>query len=269
MPIIKVNGIKINFEEYGSGEPVVLVTGTGAPGRVWRPHQVPALTAAGYRAITVDNRGVPPSDTCPEGFTLADMVADTAGLVEALEIRPCRIAGVSLGAIIVQELLVSRPELISRAVLMATRGRTDALAAAMSAAEIEMCDSGIKLPAMYEAFVQAMMSLSPRTLSDDEQIRDWLEILEISALSSATSRSQLGLEAIPDRLAAYQGIVCPCLVIGFRDDLIVRPYLCREVAESIPDGSYTEIAGCGHYGYLEDPAAVNASLIQFFGESRE
>src|ERR1017187_10588048 len=80
MPSTVINGVNLSFDEYGSGEPVVLITGSGAKGRMWTPHQVPALTAAGYRVITVDNRGMPPSDGCPEGFTIDDMAADTAGL---------------------------------------------------------------------------------------------------------------------------------------------------------------------------------------------
>lgn len=66
MPIATVNGIRIGFEEYGSGEPVLLVTGSGGRARLWTPHQVPALTAAGYRVITMENRGVPPSDVAPK-----------------------------------------------------------------------------------------------------------------------------------------------------------------------------------------------------------
>lgn len=264
MTVVRVNGINLSYDEYGSGEPVLLVTGTGAPGRVWRTHQVPALQAAGYRVITVDNRGIRPSDTCPEGFTLDDMVADTAALIEHLQIEQCRIVGFSLGAMIVQELLVARPKLVRQAVLMATRGRSDALAFAMTAAEIELADSGIKLPPRYAAVMQAMQSLSPRTLNDEGKLRDWLDIFEISPVSLSEVRGQLGLERIPDRLAKYGEIECPCLVIGFQDDLIVRPELCRELAASIPGGKYEEISGCGHYGYLEEPEAVNSAIIGFF-----
>ncbi|MDN3358647.1 alpha/beta hydrolase [Actinomadura sp. DC4] len=266
MAVVRINGVNLSFDDYGSGEPVVLVTGTGAPGRVWRTHQVPALRAAGYRPITVDNRGIPPTDTGPEGFTLHDMVADTAGLIEHLGIGPCRIVGFSLGAMVVQELLLARPDLVRRAVLMATRGRSDALAVAMSDAEIEMCASGIKPPPRYTAFTHAMQSLSPRTLADEQRLRDWLDILELSAIDLSSVPGQLGLERIPDRLTAYGEIRCPCLVIGFADDLIVRPELCRELAGAIPGGRYQEIAGCGHYGYLEEPDAVNAAVIGFLRE---
>src|SRR5713226_7390947 len=100
MPIVAVNGVSLSFEQHGSGEPVVLITGSGAKGRTWAPHQVPALTKAGYRAITVDNRGVSPTSISAEGFTLGDMAADIAGLIQILEISPCRLVGFSLGGMI-------------------------------------------------------------------------------------------------------------------------------------------------------------------------
>ncbi|MDX6313765.1 MAG: hypothetical protein QOF44_3229 [Streptomyces sp.] len=264
MPIARINGINLSYDEYGAGEPVVLVMGTGAPGRMWRTHQVPALKSAGYRVITFNNRGIPPTDVSPEGFTLDDMAADVAGLIERLGAAPCRVVGFSLGGIIVQELLVARPELVRQAVLMASSGRADTLIAAMTAAELDLCDSGVKLPPRYAAYVQAVQSLSPETLNDEKQLRDWLDVFEMSAVDLSTIRGQLSLQMIPDRLRAYREISCPCLVVGFQDDLTVRPQLSREVAKSIPGAGYIEILGCGHYGYLEKPAAVNSAIIDFF-----
>ncbi|AZM57019.1 alpha/beta hydrolase [Streptomyces sp. WAC 01529] len=269
MPIARTGGTRLSYEEYGAGEPVVMVTGTGAPGRMWRTHQVPALTRAGYRVITLDNRGIPPSDPCPEGFTLDDMAADIAGLIEHLGEGACRVVGYSLGAIAVQELLLARPELVRQAVLMATSGRTDALTAAMTAADMELADMQLgevqgKLPPRFAAYVQALQNLSPRTLNDDERLRDWLAVFEMSDLDRSGLRGQLGLQLIPDRLRAYRRISTPSLVIGFQDDLVVRPRLSREVAQSIPGSTYTEIPGCGHYGYLERPAAVNSAITDFF-----
>src|SRR5713226_8439741 len=121
MPIRLINGINLSFEDYGTGEAVLLIPGTGARGGVWKTYQVPALIEAGYRAITMDSRGVPPTDACAAGFTLDDMIADTVGLIEYLGIGPCRIVGLSLGGIITQEVLVARPDLVKQAVLMATR----------------------------------------------------------------------------------------------------------------------------------------------------
>jgi hypothetical protein len=39
MPVATVNGINLSYNEYGSGEPVVLVPGTGARGRIWKTYR--------------------------------------------------------------------------------------------------------------------------------------------------------------------------------------------------------------------------------------
>jgi pimeloyl-ACP methyl ester carboxylesterase len=267
MPLVTVNGIRLNFEEYGTGDPVVLVSGSGASGRGWRPHQVPALTGAGFRVITVDNRGVPPSDV-PRVITIDAMVADLAGLIESLRIGPCRLVGVSLGSIIVQELLVARPELVSEAVLMATRGHSDELSLAMARAELDLFGKGCVLPPRYEAVVRAMQSLSPSTLNDELKVRDWLDVFEISPMDTPSIRAHLGLDMIDNRLESYRAIDRPCLVIAFQDDLIVRPRLTRELADHIPGSVYEEIPRCGHFGYLEEPAAVNSAILDFFRRVR-
>jgi pimeloyl-ACP methyl ester carboxylesterase len=264
MPIASIAGVNISYAEYGSGRPVVLVTGSGARGRAWTPYQVPALTKAGYRAITMDNRGVPPSDTGPAGFTLSDMVADTAGLIDHLGLAPCRIVGYSLGAMIVTELLVAYPGLVNGAVLMATRGRSDVTRMALSQAEAELSDSGVVLPKRYAAIVRAMQYLSPQTLNSEQNARDWLDIFEMSPEHSSISNAQRGLDLIDNRLRDYEKITSRCLVIGFQDDLIVPSFFGREVAEHIPGSEYREVPGCGHYGYLERPEAVNSIILDFF-----
>jgi pimeloyl-ACP methyl ester carboxylesterase len=267
MPIISVNGIRLSYEDIGQGDPVVMVMGTGVRGRAWHLHQVPAFNAAGYRAITVDNRGIPPSDVCAEGFTIHDMVGDLVGLVEHLNVGPCRFVGTSMGAYAVQELALVRPDLVRQAVLIATRGRSDALRTALSLAEIELARTESVVPARYRAVVRAMQNLSPRTLDDEIKAKDWLEIFELSSGAAEPGvNAQLGLEPIPNRLGAYQDIRAPCQVIAFEDDLITPPHLGRELAETIPTASFELIQGAGHYGYLEEPEAVNKCVLAFFGQ---
>lgn len=261
-----VNGIRIHYKTHGSGEPVLMVAGSGSPGRVWDLHQVPALTAAGYRVVTFDNRGIAPSEVCSDGFTIEDMVADTAALIEELGLGPCRLVGVSLGAQIVQELTLARPDLVDRAVLIATRGRSGFMQRALAEAELRLHDAGVRLPPSYRAAVRALQNLSPRTLADDERIDDWLALLEMAAAAGpGTGRAQLELSAMSDRLHAYRAIRRPCAVIAFADDLITPAHLGREVAEAIPGARFELIPGCGHFGYLEDPDAVNRAVTGFLG----
>jgi len=265
MPVVVLNGIRLSYQVEGSGELVVLVMGTGSPGRVWQLHQVPALVEAGYRVATVDNRGVPPSDECAAGITIDDLVGDTAALIEHLGDVPARVVGTSLGSRIVQELALARPDLVSHTVLLAAHGRPHPVQSMLSAGERALYDAGIGLPPQYHAAVTALQNLSPRTLNNTAVVRDWLALLEFTGFHiGAGQRAQLRLADFPDRLADYRRITVPSLVVGFADDLILPACLAREVAEAIPGARYEEIEGCGHYGYLERPAEVNELILKFF-----
>ncbi|MFE7524160.1 alpha/beta fold hydrolase [Kitasatospora sp. NPDC057542] len=269
MGVATVRGAQLHYDDLAPGgregaEPVVLVMGAGGRGRAWHLHQVPALTEAGYRVITYDSRGVPPSDPGEAGFTVGDLAADLAGLIEHLHAGPCRLVGTSLGAHVVQELLLTRPDLATAAVLMATRGRDDELRAAADRAELELLDSGITLPRGYHAAVQAMQNLSPHTLNDDLEVSNWLPVFEQSLSAGPGLRHQLAIKPDPRRLAAYAAITTPCLVIGFADDLITPPHLVAEVARAIPGAAHRLIHRAGHYGYLEQPEEVNRQILEFF-----
>ncbi|NNH74708.1 alpha/beta hydrolase [Nocardia uniformis] len=265
MPTATLNGIRLNYDVTGSGPLVVLVMGTGSPGRVWRTYQVPALVAAGFRVAIMDNRGIAPSDECGGGMSVADLVGDTAALIEHLGGGPAAVVGTSLGARIVQELALARPDLVGKAVMLATAGRPHPLTHTMNRGEQALYDKDLQLPAEYAAAVKAMLNLSPHSLEDAQKAQEWLDIFEYSAAGkpSAGVRAQLGMDRSGDRLPEYRRITTPSLIIGFADDRMAPPILGREVAAAIPGARYVEIERCGHYGYLERPDEVNRVIIDF------
>ncbi|MDV5143322.1 alpha/beta fold hydrolase [Streptomyces sp. SBC-4] len=262
MPYVTSNGIRLSYQRQGSGEPVLLIMGSGAAGHVWTTHQTPAINAAGYETVIFDNRGIGGSDA-PEGmYTLADMVADTKGLIEALELGPCRIVGTSMGAMIAQELAAQYPHLVRSAVLIATRARSDATRRALTEADLALRESGVRLPAKYEAMRTVLEMLSPATLNDDSSARSWLEIFELTG-GGAGGGGQAGVDRAGDRREVLRSIGVPCRTIAFSDDLICPPHLVAEVADAIPGCDHVEIADCGHLGNLERPRAVNDAIIEF------
>ncbi|QXJ21458.1 alpha/beta fold hydrolase [Actinomadura graeca] len=266
MPYARANGIRLAYRRSGRGEDVLLVMGSGASGHQWDMHQVPALCEAGYRTVTFDNRGVPPSDAPPGRYALADMVADTGGLIEALGLAPCRIVGTSLGAMIAQELAIGAPHLVRAAVLIATRARPDALRRAQQAAALALRREGVRLPPAHRAVDSVLHMLSPRTFNDDRAAASWLEIFELAAAGEPVAAGQDWIDTGADRRAALQGVTAPCRVIAFADDVIAPPHLGAEVADAIPDCDLVEIPDCGHLGYLERPEPVNEAIVEFFGK---
>jgi pimeloyl-ACP methyl ester carboxylesterase len=263
MSYVSVNGIRLAYERKGKGKRVLLIMGQAAGGNVWSMYQVPALTEAGYEAITFDNRGMPPSEVPPGDYSLADLVADAEGLIEALDVGPCRVVGTSLGAFVATELAVKRPDLVTCCVLLALRARADFFRRALSEGQSALARQGVRLPPPYEAPISVLQMFSRATLNDEAAISSWLDIYEMSAARREAASGQDAIDLLADRRDVLRTVPVPCRVVAFSEDLVCPPHLCAEAAEAIPDCDYVEIESCGHVGYLERPAEVNSAMIEF------
>ncbi|HZN93203.1 MAG TPA: alpha/beta hydrolase, partial [Myxococcales bacterium] len=134
MPDIAANGIRIHYEDEGEGPPVVLVSGLSYGSWTWR-WVAPLLTPA-HRVIRLDNRGVDGTDKPLGPYTTAVMAQDILGLMDALQLPPCALVGLSLGGFIAQEAALARPDRVERLVLMATNfGGSKAIPPAPAALE--------------------------------------------------------------------------------------------------------------------------------------
>lgn len=265
------DGVRLAYEVHmpkGATQPsdtVVLVMGTGSPGRVWNFHQVPALVSAGYRVVTLTNRGVAPSAEDVSGFTIDDMAADVVALIRHLGCGPVTLVGTSLGARIVTEVALAYGDLVTCVVAMAAHARLDPVQRAMVRGEIAMAEQAEQAPVVYRAAVDALQYLSPATRANEQTAQDWLDMLSLNEGGiSPGHAAQLQVSAdLKDRRRAYQNISVPVLALAFADDVTITPNLTREVADAIPNAVFADVPNAGHYGYLEQPTAVNDLMLSF------
>jgi pimeloyl-ACP methyl ester carboxylesterase len=104
---------RIHLVEQGAGPLVLLVHGFPESWYSWR-HQLPALAAAGYRAVAVDVRGYGRSSR-PRGvaaYRMLDLVEDNAAAVHALGEREAVVIGHDWGATIAADTALVRPEVV-------------------------------------------------------------------------------------------------------------------------------------------------------------
>lgn len=264
----RIGGVRIAYEVHGAGEPVLMMAGAAARSTIWHAHQTPALVAAGYQVVAFDHPGTAPSDVPPGPYRIDDLVAVAAGVLEHLGAHPCRVVGSSLGAVVAQELALSRPRLVTALALLGTCGRPTTVGAALARGYAAMLRARLDLPPEFEAATTALHLLSPRTLADDKVAADWLDLFRTFPMRGEGPAGQWEASVIPDRLGALAGITQPCLVVAFADDIITPPALCREVAAAIPESRYQEIPDSGHLGFVEQPQRVNAALLGFFRSLR-
>ena len=259
--------MNLAYDDRGTGDPVLFIAGRGGAGRTWHLHQVPEFLTAGYRTITFDNRGIGATENA-DGFGTEQMVADTAALIEKLDVAPVRIVAVSMGAFIAQELMLARPELVSQAVLMATRGRQDRARDFFRTAERELAESGVALPRV----LRRESSAAGELFTEDAERRH-APCATGSTCSPCGRPSrrpgcarQLGIGPRATGCPLTEVLRPPTLVIGFADDVVLPPHLGREVADAIPNGRYLEIPDAGHLGFIEKPQDVNAAALDFFAD---
>ena len=109
----EVNGIRYHYQEAGSGPLVILLHGVPDLGHSWR-NQLPALAAAGYRAVAPDLRGCGGSEVLPrvEDYSLLRHVEDVAGLIHALGAREAVVVGHDWGANLTWAMAQLRPDLV-------------------------------------------------------------------------------------------------------------------------------------------------------------
>jgi pimeloyl-ACP methyl ester carboxylesterase len=108
---VETNGIRMHLAEMGAGPLVVLCHGFPESWYSWR-HQLPALAAAGFRAVAPDMRGYGGTDR-PEAidqYTLFHLVGDMVGLLDALGAEQAVIAGHDWGAPVAWLAALLRPD---------------------------------------------------------------------------------------------------------------------------------------------------------------
>lgn len=111
--------MKLQYDSEGDGPLVVLLHGFPESRKTWT-RQLPALAAAGYRAVAPDLRGYGDSPK-PHGiqpYRISEVAADVAELIESLGSAPCVLIGHDWGAATAWTLAMERPELLRKLAIL-------------------------------------------------------------------------------------------------------------------------------------------------------
>ena len=107
---VNANGLNMYYEEYGSGEPLVLLHGGMAIGKNFEPH-IPAFSKR-FRVIAPDSRGHGKTDNPSGEFSYRLMADDVAAFIHTLNLSQPSICGWSDGGQIALELGMHYPDIM-------------------------------------------------------------------------------------------------------------------------------------------------------------
>ncbi|WP_456313800.1 alpha/beta fold hydrolase [Pseudomonas shirazensis] len=122
----EINGAKIYYEEYGKGEPLLLIHGNG--GSIESMGNQIDYFKSKYRVIVADNRGQGKSELETDSLTYVQITKDIEELVNRLKLDSISIIGWSDGGIVGLQMGISGKSKIKKIVAMGANLRPDATA---------------------------------------------------------------------------------------------------------------------------------------------
>ena len=273
MPTMSLSAVEISYDVAGDpdADPVLLICGCGQPAISWQLGLVPALTAAGYRVVTFDNRGVAPSSSPPAPYTVADLAADALGLLDHLDIATARFAGYSLGGWVAETLAIRHPDRVRAAAFLGSCNVATAWEKAITTVERDLARLDYDLPALFFA-TETLRYLPNHDLQDDAIVDTWLTLLggqEPWPNPGRLGQYEACLAWSNDtvRTDAWATIAVPCLVLAFEHDIDSPPARAEEASGRIPGARFVEIAGASHLAPFTHVGEVTAAVVDFFAST--
>jgi len=241
----------LRYIERGSGHALLLVHGVGGDPESWIESM--DLLAARFRVIAPELRGFGRSE--PEPVDSIDRHADdVVALIDALELGPCALVGLSMGGTVAQTVALRRGSLLGALVLVDTLARASELAQQVNvhfAALAEAEGSG----AVGDGLLPSMFGLGPKPR--------WAPAVERAFVSTDRTVLATALRAIArfDVLDQLHTIDAPALVVcGERDPLMPDS---EAISAGIHDSELQVIAGAGHLAPFEAPQEFAAMVTEF------
>ena len=264
-----VNGITIEFEEYGSGDPLLLVMGLSGQLTDWPPELIDQLVSAGFRVIAPDNRDIGLStEMSGEGlarsalvkamlgrpvkapYSLSEMASDAVGVLDHLDIDRAHVVGMSMGGMISQEIAIGWPDrvLSLTSIMSHTGDRRHGLAKpSLSWRITRLGDPDPSNPSsVVDNSMKIWQWISGPTY-DEAVARQRIEAgVERSIRVQGTARQTAAIFASRDRTPLLASVKCPTLVVHGMVDPLVTPSGGRTTAKAVPGARLIEFPDMGH-----------------------
>lgn len=256
-------GVRLYYEDFGDGPPVVFVHGGAATHMLW-DHQVHALSDR-FRTVVYDHRGVGRSDKPRAGYTVEQLADDLADLVHGLDVDPEEVTLVShgLGGHVVLRCVQRHPDVAGRLALTA---------AAPWFVGDRQGEGGFSRT--FAADLAAQLGRNHPQANWD-LLENWLfhedpgEAMKIAHLQMALQWPLHVLRTLMEDLPhvdhrPYLGEVRqPTLVLHGRHDRKNRFAGAQYLADHLPDARLVVFEQSAHCPFLEEVAAFTETLAEF------
>jgi 3-oxoadipate enol-lactonase len=230
----RLNGIRLHYELFGDGPPLIVFNGSGTT--IESSRVMLEQLARRFTVLVHDQRGLGQT-IVPESATMADYAADGAALLDHVGWETCAVYGISFGGMVAQEFAVTWPQRVARLALMCT-------------------SSGGAGGSSYPLHTMAALPPSERRRQsrlnlDTRFTTEWL------AQHPDTLRMVEGIEAANDPSRAARSAE---QLRGERMQLLARSR--HDVYDRLPRITCPTLIACGRYDGIAPPANSEAIHVQ-------
>lgn len=249
-------GMRLAYEETGTGLPVVLLHGFPFSRLMWRPQ---APLARAVRLILPDLRGFGESDGTPA--SLDELADDLHALVDHLKLPAVVLGGFSMGGYVLFRYLARHVDRVKAVLLLDTRAEADTPEGRQrrydAVARVER-DGPAGYLDDFEKLVVATKTLESRP-DLAHSVRNLMESRRTASLIG-------GLRAMAQRADStplLSSIRVPTLIVVGDDDKATPVASANTMHEAVRGSRLVIIPEAGHMSNLEQPERFNAALLEF------
>lgn len=267
MPVMKVNGVGINYEIHGSGETMAFLHGYTGSGRDWAG-QVEYFKDR-YRLITIDHRGQGGSEAPDreEDYSIEIFSRDAFELLSNLGVNNICLAGHSMGGFTALQFALDHPDMIKALVLVDTSSGSYDMSPEYDELRATIEDlarnEGLEAAFKYDA------ANNPVRIARFERHPEQKELARRKVMQTSVDgyiyahRTFSRWKPVTDRL---NEIKAPTLIYwGEEDAPFERP--SQVLRDSIANSMLVKIPGAGHSPHEEAPDAFNSALDAFLNKN--
>jgi N-formylmaleamate deformylase len=259
---IQANGIRIHYYRTGDGTkpPMLLLHGYTDNGLCWTDmaHEL----EKDYDVIMMDYRGHGLSDAPLTGYKTEDYTADAIGLIEGLKLKKPILIGHSMGGSIAAQIVLTRPELIQKAVLIDPPGVSKPLFATEAEKKKALQYFQEDLKYQHSASLDTLLKeAAKRHPAISAQARQrWAD-------SKVQTKPQIAETVInlPYLEDDFKKFTVPTLILKADGDKQTQDENLAAVKDA-PNVTLVHIYGAGHLVHLEKPEASMAELRKFLAK---
>jgi len=263
---VKVRGVELHLEDTGGTGPAIAFShGLLWSASMWR-FQVAAFRDR-FRCVAWDHRGQGRSEVTESGYDMDTLAEDASALIEQLALAPVHFVGLSMGGFVGMRVAARRPELVRSLVLMETAGDAEPWRNVPKYAAMSFLARFVGIRPFVPAVMKIMFGRTFR--SDRDRARAALRAslaAELRANDLTGMRRALHgvISRKPIDAAELARIRVPVLVVSGEEDVAVVPARSMRLAAQIPGAKFVRLPRAGHTSSMEEPAAVNRILGEFW-----